>query len=257
MLRKATSALIVPAIAAALLGSPDTATAAIPSCSPDACGGLDAGAEKCNSDPELQTLLIPRPGSGRDSAELRYSAKCRAAWVRYQGTSYFNYSISIGGSPNPRAAGAYDARGLGHTLMLAVSAGTPVWGCAQEYSSLDWGCVDLGGVTGSYTSPPLTGVVKARIGLNARQESIDAPASLGSGPVYAVLPEGTVIDLACYSKGPTVWGPWGASDTWDSFNSWTTPDGHKRNVTPPLNVSDAWVYSGGDTATQIVPCNMG
>jgi surface antigen len=89
----------------------------------------------------------------------------------------------------------------------------------------------------------VTGTVKASPTLNVRS---------GPGTNYGVVGSvayGARINIACYNRGTTVTATWPDGSTWTT-NVW---DGLRNNSTVTY-VSDAWVDTGGDTATMVPHC---
>lgn len=95
----------------------------------------------------------------------------------------------------------------------------------------------------------VTGTVDASLGLNLHSAS-------PTGAVIGAMPYGTRAHITCWTPGPQVTGPYGATTVWDAVDEYTTPSGETYVFTPGPRVyaSDAWIDTGGDTSRMVPRC---
>jgi hypothetical protein len=122
-------------------------------------------------------------------------------------------------------------------IPAAGAAVAPSAAHATRATSSGWPCTWFNCVKGD-----IFGYVEASPSLNVRT----APCASSACGVSSQLPYGTQVAIRCYTRGDTVTGWGGTTNEWDlildhgeGFLGW---------------VSDAWINTGGDTATLVAEC---
>ncbi|GAA2903810.1 hypothetical protein [Streptomyces mexicanus] len=93
----------------------------------------------------------------------------------------------------------------------------------------------------------VAGTVIAEEGLAVRRyyPGTPTPFTYAQAPVNYYLSYNDTVTISCWLEGPTVTGPYGATNAWDVVYR---SEGH-------LGVaSDAWIYTGADIRTQVNKC---